>query len=74
MTRSARRPVGRHLQSRLPNSRLHIVAGGDHDLARTHAVDVAPLIERHLSANSLSGRRKGFAALAGDEDHEEVSV
>ena len=41
--------VGRHLQSRLPNSRLHIVAGGDHDLARTHAMEVAPLIERHLA-------------------------
>ena len=41
--------VGRHLQSRLPNARLHIVAGGDHDLARTHAAEVAPLIERHLA-------------------------
>ena len=41
--------VGRHLQSRLPNSRLHIVIGGDHDLARTHAAEVAPLIERHLA-------------------------
>ncbi|MBI2742073.1 MAG: alpha/beta fold hydrolase [Rhodospirillales bacterium] len=41
--------VGRHLQSRLPNSRLHIVAGGDHDLARTHAAEVAPLVARHLA-------------------------
>ena len=41
--------VGRHLQSRLANSRLHIVVGGDHDLARTHAAEVAPLIERHLA-------------------------
>ena len=41
--------VGRHLQSRLPNSCLHVVAGGDHDLARTHAMEVAPLIERHLA-------------------------
>ena len=41
--------VGRHLQSRMPNSRLHIVVGGDHDLARTHAAEVAPLIERHLA-------------------------
>jgi len=41
--------VGRHLQSRLVNSRLHIVVGGDHDLARTHAAEVAPLIERHLA-------------------------
>jgi pimeloyl-ACP methyl ester carboxylesterase len=40
--------VGRHLQSRLPDAHLHIVAGGDHDLARTHAAEVAPLIARHL--------------------------
>lgn len=40
--------VGHHLQSRIPNSRLHVVVGGDHDLARTHAAEVAPLIERHL--------------------------
>jgi pimeloyl-ACP methyl ester carboxylesterase len=41
--------VARHLQSRLQNSHLHIVAGGDHDLARTHAAEVAPLIARHLA-------------------------
>ena len=41
--------VGRHLQSRLANSRLHIIVGGDHDLARTHAAEVAPMIERHLA-------------------------
>jgi pimeloyl-ACP methyl ester carboxylesterase len=40
--------VGRHLQSRLPDAHLHIVAGGDHDLARTHAAEMAPLIARHL--------------------------
>jgi pimeloyl-ACP methyl ester carboxylesterase len=40
--------VGRHLQSRLRDAHLHVVAGGDHDLARTHAAEVAPLIERHL--------------------------
>jgi pimeloyl-ACP methyl ester carboxylesterase len=41
--------VGRHLQSRIAGSRLHVVAGGDHDLARTRAAEVAPLIERHLA-------------------------
>lgn len=41
--------VGRHLQSRLANARLHVVIGGDHDLAHTHAAEVAPLIERHLA-------------------------
>jgi pimeloyl-ACP methyl ester carboxylesterase len=40
--------VGRHLKSRIPDAHLHIVAGGDHDLARTHATEVAPLIARHL--------------------------
>ena len=41
--------VGRHLESRIPDARLHIVAGGDHDLAQTHAAEVAPLIARHLA-------------------------
>ena len=41
--------VGRHLQARLPSARLHVVRGGRHDLARTHAAEVAPLIVRHLA-------------------------
>lgn len=41
--------VGRHLESRLANAHLHVVAGGDHDLVHTHAAEVAPLIERHLA-------------------------
>jgi pimeloyl-ACP methyl ester carboxylesterase len=41
--------VGRHLESRIPDARLHIVAGGDHDLAQTHAAELAPLIARHLA-------------------------
>jgi pimeloyl-ACP methyl ester carboxylesterase len=41
--------VGRHLAQRLPGARLHVVTGGGHDLARTHAGEVAPLIERHLA-------------------------
>ena len=40
--------VGRHLAARLPDARLEIVAGGDHDVAATHAVPVARLIARHL--------------------------
>lgn len=40
--------VGRHLEARIPDARLHIVAGGDHDLAQTHAAEVMPLIARHL--------------------------
>jgi pimeloyl-ACP methyl ester carboxylesterase len=41
--------VGRHLEARIPDARLHIVAGGDHDLAQTHAAEIAPLIARHLA-------------------------
>ncbi|HQS17358.1 alpha/beta hydrolase [Reyranella sp.] len=41
--------VGRHLAERLPNARLEIVPGGDHDVASTHADLVARLIARHLS-------------------------
>jgi len=41
--------VGQHLAHRLPDARLHVVKGGGHDLARTHADEVAPLIERHLA-------------------------
>lgn len=42
--------VGERLLALLPNSRLHIVPGADHDLAQTHAEVVASLIERHLTA------------------------
>jgi pimeloyl-ACP methyl ester carboxylesterase len=42
--------VGKHLEQRIPDARLHIVPGGDHDLAKTHAELVAPLIARHLTA------------------------
>ena len=41
--------VGKHLEARIPDARLHVVAGGDHDLAQTHAAEVAPLIARHLA-------------------------
>jgi pimeloyl-ACP methyl ester carboxylesterase len=42
-------PVGERLFDLLPNARLHIVRGGDHDLAITHAAEVAPIIADHLS-------------------------
>jgi pimeloyl-ACP methyl ester carboxylesterase len=41
--------VGDHLAKRLPRARLHVVKGGGHGLAETHADEVAPLIERHLA-------------------------
>jgi pimeloyl-ACP methyl ester carboxylesterase len=40
--------VGRHLEARLPAARLHVVPGGDHDVAQTHAERVAALIADHL--------------------------
>ena len=40
--------VGEHLAQRLPDARLHVVKGGGHDLAETHADEVTPMIERHL--------------------------
>jgi pimeloyl-ACP methyl ester carboxylesterase len=41
--------VGWHLEARLPNARLEVVAGGNHDLATVHPDRVAALIGRHLS-------------------------
>jgi pimeloyl-ACP methyl ester carboxylesterase len=41
--------VGRHLAERLPDAHLHVVPGGDHDVAKTHASEVAALVEQHLS-------------------------
>ncbi len=40
--------VGQHLEARLPTARLHVVPGGDHELAQTHAEPVAALIAEHL--------------------------
>jgi pimeloyl-ACP methyl ester carboxylesterase len=40
--------VGRRLLELLPDARLHIVDGGRHDLAQTHASEIAPLIAAHL--------------------------
>lgn len=40
--------VGERLHSLLPNARLHVVHGGDHDLAVTHADEVAAQIAEHL--------------------------
>ena len=41
--------VGRHLAERVPQARLEIVPGGDHDVASTHADLVARLIAKHLA-------------------------
>jgi pimeloyl-ACP methyl ester carboxylesterase len=41
--------VGEHLATLLPNARLHVVHGGAHDLAVTHADEVAGQIAAHLA-------------------------
>ena len=41
--------VGERLASLLPCAHLHIVEGGGHDLAETHAEVIAPLIDEHLA-------------------------
>ena len=43
--------VGRYLEKHMPTARLHVVPGGNHDVAQTHAVEVASLIAAHLSAD-----------------------
>ena len=40
--------VGQRLQNLLPDAHLHILPGGGHDLAQTHAAEVAALIAAHL--------------------------
>lgn len=40
--------VGQRLLALLPDARLHVAHGADHDLAQTRADQLAPLIEAHL--------------------------
>lgn len=40
--------VGERLSKLFPRARLHVFAGGTHDLANTLATSVAPLIDEHL--------------------------
>lgn len=44
--------VGERLLCLLPDARLEVLAGGDHDLVRTHATAAAALVEAHLAAPS----------------------
>ncbi len=41
--------IGRHLATRLPNARLHVVASTDHRFAASRADETAPLIAAHLA-------------------------
>lgn len=47
--------VGKQLASLLPQARLHVVEGGDHDLAEVHATEIAALIHKHLSGFAERG-------------------
>lgn len=40
--------VGERLRALSRDARLHVVAGGEHDLAVTHADELAPLVAAHL--------------------------
>ena len=44
--------VGQRIAALLPHARLHIVSGGDHNLAMIHAKEVVPLIDEHLAKSS----------------------
>lgn len=41
--------LGRRLAELLPSGRLHVVPGGDHDLAHIHAATLAPVIDAFLA-------------------------
>ncbi|WP_454829855.1 alpha/beta fold hydrolase [Paraburkholderia xenovorans] len=41
--------VGRRILDLFPDARLHVVAGGGHDLANVHASDLLPIVDAHLS-------------------------
>lgn len=51
--------VGKRLASLLPSARLHIIEGGGHDLAETHAARIAPLIDEHLAGHGPTGHSTG---------------
>jgi poly(3-hydroxyoctanoate) depolymerase len=40
--------VGQRLHALLKSSQLHVVPGGEHDLAKQHAAKLAPLVRDHL--------------------------
>jgi pimeloyl-ACP methyl ester carboxylesterase len=42
-------PVGERLAALLPGAALHVVPGAGHDVAQTHAAELAPLVEAFLA-------------------------
>jgi pimeloyl-ACP methyl ester carboxylesterase len=51
--------VGRRLCGLLPGARMHVLPGGAHDLARTHAGAVAGHIHRHLRGGASGDAGQG---------------
>jgi len=50
--------VGRHLLSRLPAATLQVIEGGEHDLGKARAAEIAPLVRAHLNEGTAPrGRR-----------------
>jgi pimeloyl-ACP methyl ester carboxylesterase len=45
--------VGEHLLHLLPHADLRVIRGADHDLVDTHAQQVLPYIDAHLSGRAL---------------------
>jgi len=49
--------VGERLAALLPQGRLEVIPGADHDLGMLHADRVAPLIDAHLSDGLITDAR-----------------
>lgn len=45
--------VGRRLLELLPNAQMHVVPGGEHDLAHVHARQLAPIVDTHLMQSAF---------------------
>jgi pimeloyl-ACP methyl ester carboxylesterase len=48
--------VGRRLLELLPNARLHVAAGGNHDLANVYASDLVTIVDAHLQGQADNSR------------------
>jgi pimeloyl-ACP methyl ester carboxylesterase len=46
--------VGETLAALLPDARLHVTPGGDHDIVATHAQALAPLVAQHLGLKATA--------------------
>ncbi|VVD60336.1 alpha/beta hydrolase [Pandoraea capi] len=48
--------VGQRLRELLPDAQLHVVPGGNHDLAHEHASELAGLVDAHLTRTRAGDR------------------